>query len=145
MDSDGDAGITDLDEFNGHLDENGIYHYHSKDGTRPYVTGGIAGVVTGNYETNGYVVDNGGTTKSPRNDSLGCFLDTPFTDEGLLYNSSGNWHSLSTQTALSSSDTGSYDVQKVVYQHYEEDDYLALIFVIMQPVQPIAAFQHVMK
>ena len=36
--------IGELDEYNGHLDENGSYHYHGTT-TYPYINGGLRGVV----------------------------------------------------------------------------------------------------
>ncbi len=36
---------TDLDEFNGHKDSEGNYHYHATK-TFPYINGGLRGVVT---------------------------------------------------------------------------------------------------
>lgn len=36
--------VTDLDEFNGHFDSDGNYHYHATE-TYPYINGGMQGVV----------------------------------------------------------------------------------------------------
>ena len=80
------------------------------------------GVVTGEYEDNGYVVDTGGTTTSPRDSNYGCFQDEPFTDSGLIYASSGDWHVIQTADQMSASDTGGYAVQKTIYRYYTEDD-----------------------
>lgn len=45
------SAVVDLDEYNGHVDDNGNYHYHATE-TYPYINGGMRGVVT--YE-NGQV------------------------------------------------------------------------------------------
>jgi len=38
------SAVTGLDEFNGHFDTGGNYHYHASD-TYPYINGGLRGVV----------------------------------------------------------------------------------------------------
>ena len=70
-DNDGENGVADLDSYDGHTDRDGNYHYHAKQPNsdpsnpgRPYVTGGLAGIVSGSYSGNGYVVENGGHTPS---------------------------------------------------------------------------------
>ena len=99
MDSDDQTTITellaDLDEYNGHYNSDGNYHYHAKqpsDDTtnpgRPYVTGGLAGVISGSYGNNGYEIDNGGSTSgdytSPRDLNSNCYQDTTYADSSGL-------------------------------------------------------------
>ncbi|MEL6551938.1 MAG: YHYH protein [Cyanobacteria bacterium J06621_11] len=74
------SAVVDLDEYNGHIDDNGNYHYHATK-TYPYINGGMRGVVT--YENGQVEPQPSARPVRPAGEPLRGAVITEFSQTGI--------------------------------------------------------------